>query len=59
MGEAGYTLTEVADWLGHAPNSPVTRRYIHFFPAHKINIARKMDKFEENLNTNNVRQIGK
>ena len=59
MAEAGFTLTEVADWLGHAPNSPVTRRYIHFFPAHKINIAKKMDKFEENLSTSNVRQVNK
>jgi len=57
MAEAGFTLTEVADWLGHAPNSPVTRRYIHFFPAHKINIARKMDKFEETLRANTVQLV--
>ena len=57
MAEAGFTLTEVADWLGHAPNSPVTRRYIHFFPAHKINIARKMDKFEETLSAVPVRAV--
>ncbi len=26
LAEQGCTLIEVADWLGHAPNSPVTRR---------------------------------
>jgi len=57
LAEAGFTLTEVADWLGHAPNSPVTRRYIHFFPAHKISIASKMDVFEEKLRANAVRVV--
>jgi len=49
MADAGYTLAVIADWLGHAPNSPVTRRYIHFFPKSKVNISKKMDEFEEKL----------
>ena len=34
---------EVCDWMGWSPNSPVAKRYIHFFPKAKINMAKKLD----------------
>ena len=57
MAEAGKTLVQIADWLGHAPNSPVTRRYIHFFPKQKTNMAREMDEFNKKLRANPVRLV--
>ena len=55
LAEQGCTLVEVADWLGHAPNSPVTRRYIHFFPTHKLKIVDKMNEYNKKLRANPVR----
>jgi len=47
--QAGATLTQISDWLGHSPKSQVTRRYIHFFPKDKVNLARKLDNYEKKL----------
>ena len=55
LAEAGKTLAQIAEWLGHSKNSPVTRRYIHFFPKDAIKIADDMDKYEEKLSADNVR----
>ena len=58
MAEAGIPLAKVAAWLGHAPNSPVTSRYIHFYGAGKIDIAKTMDEFDTQLdNSENVIRI--
>ena len=57
MAEMGATLTQIDDWLGHAPNSPVTRRYNHFFPKQKVDLSRKMDEFNNNLRANAVRIV--
>ena len=37
----GATLAEVAYQLGHAPGSPMTRRYAKFIPAAQQSIANK------------------
>ena len=37
----GATLAEVAYQLGHAPDSPMTRRYAKFIPAAQQSIANK------------------
>lgn len=55
LAEAGVPLARVAEWLGHSPNSPVTSRYIHFYGAGKIDIAARLDKFDEELDTKVVR----
>ena len=55
LAEQGCTLVEVADWLGHAPNSPVTRRYIHFFPTHKLKIVDKMNEYNNKVRASIVR----
>lgn len=55
MAEAGISLARVAEWLGHSPNSPVTARYIHFYSAGKIDIAEKLDKFDEQLDNTVIR----
>ena len=57
LAEQGCTLVEVADWLGHAPNSPVTRRYIHFFPTHKLKIVDKMNEYNKKLSADSVRLV--
>ena len=57
LAEQGCTLVEVADWLGHAPNSPVTRRYIHFFPTHKLKIVDKMNEYNKKLRANSVQLV--
>ena len=57
MADAGKTLVQIADWLGHAPNSPVTRRYIHFLPKQKTDMAREMDEFNNKLRANSVRLV--
>lgn len=44
---AKATIAQIADWLGHSPKSPVTRRYIHFFPKDKLNLAGKLDNYKE------------
>ena len=51
MAEAGVPLAQVAEWLGHSPNSPVTSRYIHFYSAGKIDIANRLDEYDEQLDT--------
>jgi len=51
MAEAGIPLAKVAEWLGHSPNSPVTARYIHFYSAGKIDIANKLDEYDEQLDS--------
>jgi len=43
LAEAGNTFMEVCDWMGWSPNSPVAKRYIHFFPKVKIKMAKKLD----------------
>ncbi len=43
LAEAGSTYMEVCDWMGWSYNSPVAKRYIHFFPKTKINMAKKLD----------------
>ena len=55
----GKTLVQIAEWLGHSRNSPVTRRYVHFFPKDVIQTAEDMDKFEEKLSANKVRLLHK
>ena len=57
MAQAGFTLVQIANWLGHSENSPVTRKYIHFFPKDSINIAKRMDEYEEELSAKSVRQL--
>ena len=37
----GATLAEVAHQLGHAPGSPMTRRYAKFIPAAQQSISNK------------------
>lgn len=59
MAQAGKTLVQIANWLGHSENSPVTRKYIHFFPKDAIKIAKEMDEYEDKLSANNVRQLHK
>ena len=51
MAEAGIPLAKVAAWLGHSPNSPVTARYIHFYGAGKIDIAKTLDEFDTQLDS--------
>ena len=41
MLSGGATLAEVAHQLGHAPGSPMTRRYAKFIPAAQQSIANK------------------
>ena len=55
MAEAGVPLAEVAAWLGHSPSSPVTARYIHFYGGKKIDVAAKLDAYDEQLDTKVVR----
>ena len=49
LAQTGATLGDIADWLGHSAKSPVTRRYVHFFPKRKIDLARNMDNYEKKL----------
>lgn len=49
LAEAGSSFMEVCDWMGWSPNSPVAKRYIHFFPKAKINMAKKLDNLRSNL----------
>ena len=49
LAEAGATFMEVCDWMGWSFNSPVARRYIHFFPKGKINMAKKLDTLRDEL----------
>ena len=49
LAEAGATYMEVCDWMGWSYNSPVAKRYIHFFPKAKINLAKKLDNLQSNL----------
>ena len=44
LAEAGCTYMEVCDWMGWSYNSPVAKRYIHFFPKVKVDMAKKLDK---------------
>ena len=57
MAQAGFTLVQIANHLGHAHNSPTTRKYIHFFPKDAINIGKRMDEYEEELSAKSVRQL--
>ena len=59
LAQMGKTLVQIAEWLGHSRNSPVTRRYVHFFPKDVIQTAEDMDKFEEKLSANKVRLLHK
>ena len=49
LAEAGSTYMEVCDWMGWSYNSPVAKRYIHFFPKTKINMAKKLDELKARL----------
>ncbi len=49
LAEAGATFMEVCDWMGWSFNSPVARRYIHFFPKAKIKMAQKLDNLRDEL----------
>ncbi len=49
LAQTGATLGDIADWLGHSAKSPVTRRYVHFFPKRKIDLARNMDNYEKKI----------
>ena len=49
LAEAGATFMEVCDWMGWSFNSPVARRYIHFFPKGKIKMAKKLDNLRDEL----------
>ena len=55
MAEAGIPLAEVAAWLGHSPNSPVTARYIHFYGGKKVDVAARLDAYDEQLDNTVVR----
>jgi hypothetical protein len=35
--------------MGWSFNSPVARRYVHFFPKGKINMAKKLDTLRDEL----------
>jgi len=41
---------EVCDWMGWSYNSPVAKRYVHFFPKAKINLAKKLDNLQKHVN---------
>ena len=45
----GATLAEVAHQLGHAPGSPMTRRYAKFIPAAQQSIANKAQETMSSL----------
>ena len=45
----GATLAEVAQQLGHAPGSPMPRRYAKFIPAAQQSIANKAQKTMSSL----------
>ena len=45
----GATLAEVAYQLGHAPGSPMTRRYAKFIPAAQQSIANKAQEAMSSL----------
>ena len=45
----GATLAEVAHQLGHAPGSPMTRRYAKFIPAAQQSIANKAQEAMSSL----------
>jgi integrase len=45
----GATLAEVAYQLGHAPGSPMTRRYAKFIPAAQQSIANKAQQAMNSL----------
>ena len=47
LAEAGATYMEVCDWMGWSYNSPMAKRYIHFFPKAKIDLAKKLDKLHD------------
>ena len=49
LAEAGATYMEVCDWMGWSYNSPMAKRYIHFFPKAKIDLAKKLDNLHNNL----------
>ena len=45
----GATLAEVAHQLGHAPGSPMTKRYAKFIPAAQQSIANKAQQAMSSL----------
>ena len=45
----GATLAEVAHQLGHAPGSPMTKRYAKFIPAAQQSIANKAQEAMSSL----------
>ena len=45
----GATLAEVAHQLGHAPGSPMTKRYAKFIPAAQQSIANKAQEAMNSL----------
>ena len=50
---------EVCDWMGWSFNSPVARRYIHFFPKAKIKMAQKLDNPRDELKVVSVGNLVK
>ena len=55
----GATLAEVAYQLGHAPGSPMTRRYAKFIPAAQQSIANKAQKAMSSLLKSHDDQVAK
>ena len=54
----GANLAEVAHQLGHAPGSPMTKRYAKFIPAAQQNIANKVQEAISLLLKHPADQVG-
>ena len=55
----GPTLAEVAHQLGHAPGSPMTKRYAKFIPAAQQSIANKAQEAMSSLLKHPADQVAK
>ncbi|MDG2199054.1 MAG: tyrosine-type recombinase/integrase [SAR324 cluster bacterium] len=55
----GATLAEVAHQLGHAPGSPMTKRYAKFIPAAQQSIANKAQEAMSSLLEKRDEQVAK
>jgi integrase len=55
----GATLAEVAHQLGHAPGSPMTKRYAKFIPAAQQSIANKAQEAMSSLLNHDADQAAK
>ena len=55
----GATLAEVAHQLGHAPRSPITKRYAKFIPAAQQSITSKAQEAMNSLLNHHTDQAAK